>query len=192
MAAPPQVCVACRLVIFCADRDRPSEWQSSGISLCLEIMKTILAAVDSSDMSERVLSEAVALAGVAESRVVLLTVVQLPVVAPEYYAFVPENLTEISAAGKKSAAEHLGNLKARFGKTGVAIETVQLMGTPVPQILEQAKTCGADYIVMGSHGHTAFYDLLVGSTTHGVLLHSPCPVLIVPPPHDKKARKARS
>jgi nucleotide-binding universal stress UspA family protein len=34
---------------------------------------------------------------------------------------------------------------------------------------------------MGSHGHTAFYDLLVGSTTHGVLMRANCPVVIVPP-----------
>jgi len=34
--------------------------------------------------------------------------------------------------------------------------------------------------VVGSHGHGAFYDLLVGSTTHGLLLRASCPVLIVP------------
>jgi len=30
---------------------------------------------------------------------------------------------------------------------------------------------------MGTHGHGAIYDLLVGSTTHGVLEKAPCPVL---------------
>ena len=63
---------------------------------------------------------------------------------------------------------------------------VQLTGAPVPLILEQAKALAADYIVMGSHGHTAFYDLLVGTTTHGVLKKAPCPVLVVP-----KARAAK-
>ena len=57
--------------------------------------------------------------------------------------------------------------------------------------MEQAKKLGADYIVMGSHGHTALYDLLVGSTTHGVLMRAACPVVITPaqkePP--KKGRK---
>ena len=47
-------------------------------------------------------------------------------------------------------------------------------------VIEQANTCDPDYIVMGSHGHTAFYDLLVGSTTHGVLMRAKCPVVIVP------------
>lgn len=153
-------------------------------------MKTILVAVDSSDMSGRVVTEAMALAGATDSRVVLLTVVQIPVVAPEYYAFVPENLGQITEAGEKAAAGHLEKLKERFGNGRVAVETVRLTGAPVAQILEQAKNCGANYIVMGSHGHTAFYDLLVGSTTHGVLLHAPCPVVIVPP-EDRKARRAK-
>jgi universal stress protein A len=43
--------------------------------------------------------------------------------------------------------------------------------------------------VLGSHGHTAFYDLLVGSTAAGVLKHAPCPVVVVPPPAPRKARK---
>jgi nucleotide-binding universal stress UspA family protein len=65
----------------------------------------------------------------------------------------------------------------------VTAETVHVVGSPVPEIIEQAKTCAADYIVIGSHGHTAFYDLLVGSTANGVLKRAKCPVLIVPPPH---------
>ena len=34
------------------------------------------------------------------------------------------------------------------------------------------------------------YDLLVGSTTHGVLLRAPCPVVIVPP-KDRKSEKTK-
>jgi nucleotide-binding universal stress UspA family protein len=47
--------------------------------------------------------------------------------------------------------------------------------------VETAERLRASYIVMGSHGHTAFFDLLVGSNTHGVLRRSSCPVLVVPP-----------
>ena len=46
--------------------------------------------------------------------------------------------------------------------------------------IEQAERLTADYIVIGSHGHTAFYDLLVGSTASGVLKSASCPVVIVP------------
>jgi len=35
-------------------------------------------------------------------------------------------------------------------------------------------------IVMGSHGHGALYELLVGSITQGVLKAAKCPVVVVP------------
>ncbi|MBI4621943.1 MAG: universal stress protein [Verrucomicrobia bacterium] len=52
----------------------------------------------------------------------------------------------------------------------------------------QAEKNAADFIVMGSHGHTALYDLVVGSTTHGVLRRATCPVVIVPRPMQKAAK----
>jgi nucleotide-binding universal stress UspA family protein len=51
----------------------------------------------------------------------------------------------------------------------------------VAAILEQAQKLGAEYIVIGSHGHSAVYDVMMGSVASGVLKKSPCPVLIVPP-----------
>jgi len=59
------------------------------------------------------------------------------------------------------------------------VRTVQRLGDPVTEILARAR--GASFVVMGSHGHGAMYDLLVGSTAQGVLRKAPCPVLIVPP-----------
>jgi nucleotide-binding universal stress UspA family protein len=151
-------------------------------------MKTILAAVDSSAISESVIAEARQLALTTQGRVVLLTVVQPPVITSEYAPLV-ENIAEITATGEKAAATRLGQLQKRLSVDGVSTETVQMTGAPVAHILEEAEKRHADYIVMGSHGHTAFYDLLVGSTTHGVLLRAPCPVVIVPPKDKKTARR---
>jgi nucleotide-binding universal stress UspA family protein len=143
-------------------------------------VKTILAAVDSSNMRDAVLAEAVALARTGAGRVVLLTVVQPPVLTSEY-APVVENFGDLIAAGEKAAASLLASARQSVETDGVGVETVQVSGAPVAHILEQAAKHRADYIVMGSHGHTAFYDLLVGSTTHGVLMRANCPVVIVPP-----------
>ncbi|MBI4625767.1 MAG: universal stress protein [Verrucomicrobia bacterium] len=143
-------------------------------------MKTILAAVDSSGICTSVVAEAAALARAANGRVLLLTVVQPPVITSEY-APLFENIAELTAAGEKAAAGRLAELQKRLVADGIASDTIQATGAPVAHILAQAKACAADYIVMGSHGHTAFYDLLVGSTTHGVLLHAPCPIVILPP-----------
>jgi nucleotide-binding universal stress UspA family protein len=152
-------------------------------------MKTILAPVDFSAASEAVLAQAIELARALGGRVVLLTVIQPPVITNEYAALM-ENLAEVMAAGERNAARRLAELETRVRAAQVPVETLQLNGAPVRQILDQAARVAADYVVMGSHGHTALYDLLVGSTTHGVLLRAPCPVVITPGPKTAKATRA--
>lgn len=48
----------------------------------------------------------------------------------------------------------------------------------------------ADLLVVGSHGHGALHDRLLGSTSERLLHRSPCPVVIVPDPRlGEKSRK---
>ncbi len=151
-------------------------------------VKAILTPIDFSDVSEAVVSEAATLARALGGRVVLLTVIQPPVITNEY-APLMENIAEITAAGEKAAAKRLAAIQDKLEAEKLPVEVIQLNGAPVPQIADQAKKLDADYIVMGSHGHTAFYDLLVGSTTHGVLLRATCPVVIVPAQTKKSASR---
>ena len=58
-------------------------------------------------------------------------------------------------------------------------------GLPVDLILQTCKEESADLIVVGSHGHGAVYNLLVGSVTAGVLKSAKCPVLVVPSPRPR-------
>jgi nucleotide-binding universal stress UspA family protein len=141
-------------------------------------MKTILAPVDFSPVSESVVNVAASLARAFDGRIVLLTVVQPPVIITEYAGML--DVAQISAAGEKNAARQLEALEAKLKNQFIKTECIQVTGSPVAMIVEEAEKNDADYIVMGSHGHTAFYDLLVGSTTHGVLKRSKCPVAIVP------------
>jgi nucleotide-binding universal stress UspA family protein len=152
-------------------------------------MKTILAPVDFSPVTERVCTAAATLAKAVSGRLVLLHSVPPPVITSEYGPLV-ENLSDIIAAGEKAAAKQLKRLQKKLQSQLVVVETLQFYGSPVPHILGQAETLGADYIVMGSHGHNALYELLVGSTAHGVLMKSPCPVVVVPQPV-KTAAKGR-
>jgi nucleotide-binding universal stress UspA family protein len=152
-------------------------------------VKTILAPVDFSSATQTVVTEATALARSLDGKVILLSVIQPPAPVAEYAAFL-ENIAEITAAGEKAAARNLTKLQAQLEAAGVTCETLQFVGTPIQHITQQAEKLKADYIVMGSHGHTALYDLLVGSTTHGVLLRAKCPVVILPA-EKRKATKAK-
>ncbi len=53
-------------------------------------------------------------------------------------------------------------------------------GNPVDQILDTAQSINADLIVMISHGHDGFLDVVRGSVTERVLHESPCPLLLIP------------
>lgn len=98
------------------------------------------------------------------------------------YAPLLADIAEVTAAGEKNAARKLAEIEGNLAEDGIPCDSMQFVGAPIPQIIAQAENVDADFIVMGSHGHTALYDLLVGSTTHGVLLRAKCPVVIVPSP----------
>jgi len=153
-------------------------------------MKTILAPVDFSAVSDAVVAEAAALARALQGRVVLLSVVQPPVVLAEYAAMI-DNIAELTVAGERNAARQLEKIEAKLAADFIEADSIQLVGEPIPVITDQAEKLNADYIVMGSHGHTALYDLLVGSTTHGVMLRAKCPMVIVPAVKSAKGKPKR-
>jgi len=150
-------------------------------------MKTILAPIDFSTATEDVIEAACILARVTQNKVLLLHVVQPPVLTSDY-GLALENFQEAISISEKHSAKRLGELTdgIHLRHPELAVETKQVSGPPIPEILDAAKLTDAAYIVMGSHGHNAFYDLLVGTTTHGVLRKATCPVVIVPPPQRTK------
>lgn len=142
-------------------------------------MKTILVPVDFSAVTAQVARAACEMARLTGSRLILLHV--LPeVTAFETYGLGSEIIMETAQAREKFRGRDLERLGRRCRHAIKAVRTVQLTGKPVPTILDQAKKLKAAYIVLGSHGHGAMYDLLAGSVAQGVLRRAPCPVFVVP------------
>jgi nucleotide-binding universal stress UspA family protein len=52
-------------------------------------------------------------------------------------------------------------------------------GAPAETIVQTAKERNCDLIVMGTHGHGAIADVLIGSTAKWVVRQSPIPVLVI-------------
>jgi len=52
-------------------------------------------------------------------------------------------------------------------------------GYPDQVILNVAKDCAADMIIMGTYNHTLVGEVIVGSTTRKVLHHATLPVLVI-------------
>jgi len=151
-------------------------------------MKTILTPVDFSAATRGVLATSIELARTTGGEIVLLHSVQPPVITTDYGLSV-EVMRETLALSEAAAKKQLAHLEKLVVTKGVAVSSRLASGFAAGNIVEHARKLRAAYIVLGSHGHTAFYDLLVGSTTHAVLKKSPCPVVIVPPAPKAKKRK---
>jgi nucleotide-binding universal stress UspA family protein len=85
----------------------------------------------------------------------------------------------------KAAEEELDRVldEALVGHEGVRVEKAVVEGPAAPLLLDLAKD--ADLLVVGSRGHGGFVGLLLGSVSQHVVHHSPCTVVVVPPPRDQ-------
>jgi nucleotide-binding universal stress UspA family protein len=93
--------------------------------------------------------------------------------------FEPMRKTIAESEDEKS---RLARWQGEIAQEGVKVTLHEPTGAVAEEILKQADAINADLIVMGTHGHGAMYNLLVGGATKGVLKHSTCPVLLVPAP----------
>jgi len=148
-------------------------------------MKTFLVPIDFSAVSEEIIDTAVTFARAFDGKVALLHTVQSQVITSEY-ALPVEALHEAMLVEEKSAAAKLTRYAEMFHTAGLSAETIVRQGPPVAAILEVADSVKADFIIMGSHGHGRFYDLLVGSTASGVIKGAKCGVIIMPPEDKNK------
>lgn len=146
-------------------------------------MKTILVPIDFSDATDPVVEAGRVLARAIRARIVLAHVNRPSVIVNEFSAVVES----MAAAVESSALEQLSHWQSQLQKDGFEVETRPLYGQPAACIREEAEQLGADYIVVGSHGHGALYDLVVGSTASALIKEAPCPVLIVPVTNLRKA-----
>lgn len=154
-------------------------------------MKTILTPVDFSSATRDVVATSVELAKATGGRVVLLHAVQHPVVSTDY-GLTMDMMRETFAANEAAARKQLGHLEKAIAAKKVPVSMRQTAGFAAGSILDEARKLRASYIVLGSHGHTAFYDLLVGSTTNAVLKKAPCAVVVVPPAKARRAARGRA
>ena len=142
-------------------------------------MKHLLVPVDFSDVTPRVLEQALQLARAFGARVTLLHV------APPDPAFVgyvagPDSVRDQVAQDLREEHRRLGEGHRALLAAGVSGTALLVQGFPVEKILQEVDRLQADFIVMGSHGRSALRHLLVGSVTDGVLREARCPVLVVP------------
>lgn len=146
--------------------------------------KLVLAAVDFSPVSDEVCRVAADLAASVGARAVILHVSEPEV---DYVGVAPPELFPITEDTAAKVIE--GRLRAAreiFESRSVSTEVLHIWGPIVGTIISESERHEVDILVIGSHGHGAFYNLIVGSVTEGVIRHSKVPVLVVPSHASKK------
>lgn len=150
----------------------------------------ILYATDLSDSSRRAFQYALTLAQALGAKI---TVFHSLVEMPGYI----ENMAGPSFDKEKIKESHLQALQqevstfceaetCKLENGSDAVEAVVIKeGNPAWMIINEAKAMGADLIVMGQHGHSAFTDVMImGGNARRVVTHSQIPVLTVRLPKD--------
>ena len=141
-------------------------------------MKTILVPVDLSAAGTSVCTAACDLARHLHAGLLLIHVIQYPVMMADIYGMEGPYIQDALNAATEAGKQRLAALARVCVKRGIKPRIVQAVGSPVDEILSRSRR--VSMIVIGSHGHGAVYDLVIGSTTQGVLRKAKCPVLVVP------------
>jgi nucleotide-binding universal stress UspA family protein len=143
-------------------------------------MKTIVALIDLTEVTSKILGLAQTLASALHSHVILLHVVPpVPLVATLG--------GEMPAIPEPPAPDEVEARKAQFQKLldsliqrGINATALQFEGPVVGTVLEETQKLNADLVIMGSHHHHAIYNFFVGSVAAELLKRLPFPVLVVP------------
>jgi nucleotide-binding universal stress UspA family protein len=145
-------------------------------------MPEVLACLDFSHVTERVVAEASVLAAAFGRRVHLLHV------AGSEPALAGYDTEDISSFTRDDRArqlveerEHLRRLADPLRREGIEVVPLLVMGPTVDRILDEAVRIDARFLVLGSHGHGGLRHLLLGSVAEALVRRSPVPVVIVPP-----------
>lgn len=145
-------------------------------------MKNVLIPIDFSDVTEAVLECAEGLARPWDGKLWLLhCIAESPPIGTvgEIPTFVP--IPEMSLRERfPDEFRKLEELTASRRARGLETEMLVRNGSVVDSIIAVADQIEADLIVLGSHGHGALYELVVGTITQAVLQRSSRPILVVP------------
>jgi nucleotide-binding universal stress UspA family protein len=137
-------------------------------------IRTILHPTDFSERSDYAFRLACALARDHGSRLIVVHVA-----GPVVTAYGDMIVTEPIEATFK---ELKSKLLAIQGPDALLVEHRLEEGEPATQILEVARDCRCDLIVMGTHGRRGLNRLLMGSVAEQVMRKAPCPVVTVKTP----------
>jgi nucleotide-binding universal stress UspA family protein len=141
-------------------------------------MKPIMLATDGSPTAEEATKEAIKLAKLFGTKLLIVIAWDIPYSSLGYAAVPP--VGDLMKVSKDQADKVAEEAAARAKEAGVNVQTFVLRGFPVEEICIAAKKFSPQILVLGSHGWGPMKRMIFGSVSTGVLHHATCPVLVVP------------
>jgi nucleotide-binding universal stress UspA family protein len=138
------------------------------------LFEKILVPLDGSEHSFDALEKAIQIAKKFDGELMLIHMYSIPM-----YKLTPSQLNVYVLEQRKSGEKILAEGRKRAYAEGVPFETQLKEGHIVEGIVKVAREGNFDLIVMGARGLSKLKELFLGSVSHGVTMHAPCPVLIV-------------
>lgn len=146
------------------------------------MFKTLLVAVDGSEISHRALEEALAVARAMQASVHAVHVVQtgaFPTMILD--SLEPPDVAQqaILDSLEREADEILADTERRAAAAGIRITPHKRWGHPGAEITALAQELGADLTVVGSHGRGRLDRFFLGSVSSYVVDHAISTVMVV-------------
>jgi nucleotide-binding universal stress UspA family protein len=136
--------------------------------------RKILIANDGSEGAARALATSIALAKALSSELHMISVEELP--------RLPETIGEVTEEKRLEGRRFekvIHQAQAQAKHQGLKLRAHVVAGHAAPSVVELIVREGFDLLVVGSAGHSALYNRLIGSTTERLVELAPCPVLVV-------------
>ena len=144
--------------------------------------KHILVATDGSELSQKAVDHAIALAAVCRSELLVVKVV--PRYPQTYFegamSLTQEDAERIEATWAKQSQTTVDAAVAQASAAGVTAAGKVIKSDVISDaLIDASQAAHIDLLVMASHGRKGISRMLLGSETQQVLTHSTIPVLVL-------------
>ncbi len=139
----------------------------------------ILVAVDLSEASNQVIEAARGVADLTGASIYVLHVIETDANTTDYDSD-PETAQTRIANDFPLEHKRVSTLVEKLQDEGLDATSRLVCGTGVAETLKEAASLEVGLIVLGTHGHGAVYDALIGSYSAGIIRKSKLPTLVVP------------
>ena len=145
--------------------------------------KKVLVPLDGSDFAECTLSHVESLVKDGSAgEITLLNIVNVDIPWFGVDDNKPFDINELRKPLFAASNKYLAKKSSQLSSKGIKVNTKALEANrPAYTIMDYAQKNGIDLIVMATHGHTGFKNLMLGSVAFSVLHESHVPVLLIRP-----------